>query len=471
VGRGVPGSLVGKFHSLSLTRSSMTDSIATSSARRSTEARSLPVVVARFMRTEVSGGIALVAAAAVALVWANSPWHASYESLWHSQVDIRFGPFQVEEDLRHFVNDALMALFFFVVGLEIKREAVHGELADRRVAALPILAAIGGMAVPAAVYAVIALGSDVTDGWGIPMATDIAFALGVLALLGTRAPPTLKLFLLTLAIVDDIGAIVVIALFYSDTIDTTALLAAVAGVLACVLLRRQRIDWSPIYVALAIAIWYATYRSGVHATIAGVALALTIPTQRLAPAALARRWAQDLSDEPTASEVHQMTIIARESVSPAEHLEELLHPTTSFVVLPLFALANAGVELRSGMLSANGATTVAAGVALGLVVGKLTGILAGAWLGTKLRIAVLPTDVSWRHLSGAAALGGIGFTVSLFITDLAFTDHPQLIDAAKLAILVASVAAAILGAAILFTNGTRSRPPRPDVDARRAKTS
>jgi NhaA family Na+:H+ antiporter len=446
----------------------MTDASLESSARRSTEVRRLPAVVARFMRTEVSGGIALLAAAAVALVWANSPWHESYETLWHSQVNLRFGPFQVDEDLRHFVNDALMALFFFVVGLEIKRELVHGELADRRVAALPVFAAIGGMAVPAACYAAIALGSDVADGWGIPMATDIAFALGVLAVLGTRVPPALKLFLLTLAIVDDIGAIAVIALFYSDSISATALLAAAAGVLASALLRRQRINWSPIYVALAAATWYATYRSGVHATIAGVALALTVPTARLAPAALARRWAQDLSDEPTASEVHQMTIIARESVSPGEHLEELLHPTTSLVVLPIFALANAGVELRSDILSAKGATTVAAGVALGLVVGKLTGILAGVWLGTKLRVAVLPADVSWRHLGGAAALGGIGFTVSLFIAGLAFTD-PRLVDAAKLAILVASLASALLGVGILLTNHTRSRHPDPipDSDARR----
>jgi NhaA family Na+:H+ antiporter len=415
----------------------------------------MPGVVARFVRTEASSGIALVAAAAVALVWANSPWRDSYETLWHSQVTVRVGPLLVEEDVRHFVNDALMALFFFVVGLEIKREVVHGELADRRVAALPVFAAIGGMAVPAAIYAGIALGSDIGTGWGIPMATDIAFALGVLALLGSRISPALKLFLLTLAIVDDVGAIAVIALFYSTGISATALLAAVVGVLACIVLRRLRIDWPPIYVVLAVATWYATYRSGVHAAIAGVALALTTPTERLAPAALARRWAQDLSDEPTASEVHQMTIIARESVSPVEHLEELLHPTTSFVVLPIFAIANAGVELRSDMLSADGATTVTAGVAIGLVVGKLTGILAGAWLGTKLRVAVLPTDVHWRHIAGAAALGGIGFTVSLFIADLAFTD-PRLVDAAKLAILAASVASAFVGAAILLARARRA---------------
>ncbi len=411
-------------------------------------------MVARFVRTEASGGIALVVAAVVALVWANSPWQHSYETLWHSHVTIGFGVFRVDEDLRHFVNDGLMALFFFVVGLEIKREVVHGELADRRVAALPVFAAVGGMVVPAMLYVLVAGGGAGGHGWGIAMATDIAFALGVLALLGSRVPSSLKLFLLTLAIVDDVGAIIVIAVFYSGTIDATALLAAASGLVVSVVLRRLRVDWSPIYVALAVAIWYATYRSGVHATIAGVALALTTPTQRLAPAHTARRWAQDLSDEPSASEIHQMTIIARESVSPAEHLEELLHPATSFVVLPVFALANAGLELRSNMLSGTGAARVALGVVVGLVVGKLLGILAGAWLGVRLRLAVLPAETRWQHLAGAAALGGIGFTVSLFIAGLAFAD-PALVDAAKLAIFAASVASAVIGTGILLS--TRSR--------------
>ena len=406
-------------------------------------------MVARFVRTEASGGIALVVAAVVALVWANSPWRDSYETLWHSQVTLGFGAFRVEEDLRHFVNDGLMALFFFVVGLEIKREVVHGELADRRVAALPVFAAVGGMVAPALLYVVAAGGGAGGHGWGIPMATDIAFALGVLALLGSRAPSSLKLFLLTLAIVDDVGAIVVIAVFYSGTIDAAAFAAAAVGVALSVLLHRLRVDWSPIYVALAIATWYATYRSGVHATIAGVALALSTPTHRLAPADTARRWAQDLPEEPTAAEIHQMTIVARESVSPAEHLEEMLHPVTSFVVLPVFALANAGVELRSGMLAGTGAARVATAVAVGLVVGKLAGILTGAWLGVRLGVARLPEGVRWGHVAGAAALGGIGFTVSLFIAGLAFTD-PQLADAAKLAILAASVASSVLGASLLL---------------------
>jgi NhaA family Na+:H+ antiporter len=429
------------------------------SARRATPARSLPSIVTRFLRTEASGGIALVVAAVAALVWANSPWQHSYDTLWHSQVTIGLGVFRVEEDLRHFVNDGLMALFFFVVGLEIKREVAHGELADRRVAALPVFAALGGMIAPALLYVVVAGGGAAGHGWGIPVATDIAFALGVLALLGSRVPSSLKLFLLTLAIVDDVGAIVVIAVFYSGTIDVAALLTAVGVVVVIVVLRRVRVDWPPIYVALAVAAWYATYRSGVHAPSAGVALALTTPTQRLAPADIARRWAQDLSDEPTASEIHQMTIIARESVSPAEHLEELLHPATSFVVLPVFAFGNAGLELRSDMLSGAGPARVATAVAVGLVAGKMLGILAGAWLGTRLRLAVLPVDTDWRHLAGAAALGGVGFTVSLFITSLAFAD-PALTDASKLAVLVASVAASVIGAGILLA----ARPVAEQID-------
>jgi NhaA family Na+:H+ antiporter len=291
------------------------------------------------------------------------------------------------------------------------------------------------------------------------MATDIAFTLGVLALLGSRVPASLKLFLLTLAVVDDIGAIVVIAVFYSGPIDMAALFAAATGLAISLALRRLRVDWPPIYVFLAVATWYATYRSGVHATIAGVALALTTPAYRLAPADTARRWGQHLPAEPSATEARQMSIIARESVSPAEHLEELLHPATSFIILPVFALANAGVELRSDMLSGSGATRVAIAVFVGLIAGKLLGILGGAWIGIRLRLAVLPSDTRWIHLAGAAALGGIGFTVSLFITGLAF-EQVELRDAAKLAVLAASVAASLIGAGILLATRSGNR----DVD-------
>jgi NhaA family Na+:H+ antiporter len=421
------------------------------SARHATPARSLPGIVARFIRTEAASGLVLVIAAVTALVWANSPWSHGYERLWHTQVAFRLGPFRFDEDLTGFVNDGLMTLFFFVVGLEIKREVVRGELADRRIAALPVCAALGGMIAPVCLYllvVVLAGGGPATSGWGVPMATDIAFALGAVALLGSRVPPALKLFLLTLAVVDDVGAIVVIAVFYGGPIDGIALAAAAAGVLLTLVLRRQRVDWPPIYVALAVATWYATYQSGIHATIAGVALALATPAHPLAPAETVRRWAHDLSDQPSAAEARQLTIIARQSVSPAEHLEELLHPTTSFVVLPLFALANIGVELHAGMLSAAGAETVATGVIVGLVAGKLLGILAGTWIGVRSRLAVLADPLRWRHLVGAAALGGIGFTVSLFVSTIAF-DDPRLTDAAKLAVLTGSFIAAGVGVALL----------------------
>jgi NhaA family Na+:H+ antiporter len=435
-------------------------------ARQATPARSLPLGIQRFIRTEASGGLVLLAAAVVAVAWANSPWSHGYEALWHSRVVVALGPFRLDEDLRHFVNDGLMALFFFVVGLEVKRELVRGELADRRVAALPVCAALAGMAVPALVYLAVTAGSPASPGWGIPMATDIAFALAVLAVLGDRAPAELKLLLLTLAIVDDIGAIVVIAVFYSAGIDAVAVALATIGVAATVALVRARVDWPPLYIVLGLLTWYATYRSGVHATLAGVALGLAAPATPLAPAHTATRWAQDLSDAPTAAEMRQMAVIARESVSAVEHLEARLNPLTSFVVLPVFGLANAGVALRSEVLAARGAKAAAVGVACGLVLGKLVGILAGAWLAVRLGWARLPPALRWLHMAGLAALGGVGFTVSLFITAIAFTD-PALAAAAKAAVLGASVIAGALGAALLLA-ARRTIGPAPPNPGRRS---
>lgn len=418
--------------------------------RHASLSRALPVAVRRFLDTEASGGVLLVAAAAIALVWANSPWGDSYDTVWHTEVVLRIGSVGVREDAQHFINDALMALFFLVVGLEIKRELVAGDLRDRRAAALPVFAAIGGMVVPATIYAVFNTGGAGSAGWGIPMATDIAFALGVLALLGTRVPSALKLFLLSLAIVDDVGAIVVIAIFYAGNLDPGALALAAGAALGSVVLRRARVHWAPIHVALGVGCWFATYNSGVHATLAGVAFGLLTPARPLAPAVIVRRWTQDMSDDPSAAELQQLTVVAKETVSPAERLEHLLHPTTSFIIVPLFALANAGVRIRTDALEAPGTRAVAIGVIGGLVIGKLLGVLGATWLAVRLRAASLPTGVGWRGLVGAGALAGIGFTVSLFITGLAF-EEPELQDAAKLAVLVASVAASVLGAAILVT--------------------
>lgn len=416
---------------------------------------SIPPVVRRFLATEAAGGVVLVIAAVAALVWANSPWRDSYATFWHTAVDLRVGTIGVTDDLRHIVNDGLMALFFLVVGLEIKRELVTGALREPRVAALPAFAAIGGMVVPAAIYLAFNAGGPGVDGWGIPMATDIAFAVGVLALLGSRVPAALKLFLLSLAIVDDVGAIVVIAVFYTGDLDLTALALAASTVVAVIALRALRVQWAPAFVALGIACWLATFESGIHATIAGVVFGLLAPARPIAPVDLARQWSLDLSDEPTAEELRSLAAIANEGVSPAERVEHLLHPLTSFVIVPVFALANAGVELRSDAFDAPGTTAVALGIGVGLVAGKLVGVLVASWLAVRARLAVLPADATWPAMAGVAALAGIGFTVSLFITGLAF-DDPALADAAKLAILVASVVAAIVGAALL----TR-RPARP----------
>ena len=419
--------------------------------------RTLPPFVRRFLATEAAGGVVLVAASIAALVWANSPWRATYDTFWHTPVDLRVGTFGFTGDLHHAVNDGLMAIFFLVVGLEIKRELVTGDLRDARVAALPAVAAVGGMVVPALLYVAFNAGGRGSDGWGIPMATDIAFAVGVLALLGPRVPSSLKLFLLSLAIVDDVGAILVIAAFYTSDLEVDALVLAAACLAAAIALRALRIHWNPAYVALGAVCWLAMFESGVHATIAGVAFGLLAPARPIAPSTLAREWSLDLSDDPTPDELRTLALVANESVSPAERLQHLLHPISSFVIVPVFALANAGVELSGGALDAAGAGAVAAGVAVGLVVGKLTGIVGAAWLAVRLRVAALPADATWSSLAGVAAIAGIGFTVSLFITDLAFDDAPALVDAAKLAILGASLVAALLGALILSVGFRNAR--------------
>ena len=408
----------------------------------------LPRSVREFFETEAAGGVVLLVAAVVALVWVNSPFRASYETLWSTVLSIEVGGFGIEEDLRHWVNDALMAIFFFVVGLEIKRELVTGELRTWRQASTPAIAALGGMVVPALLFLAVNAGGRGANGWGIPMATDIAFALGVAALLGPRVPTGLKLFLLTLAIVDDIGAIVVIAVFYSSDVEARALLAA-AGVLGVMgLLRALQVHWLPAYIALGALVWLAVFQSGVHATIAGVVLGLLAPARPLNPSHVAREWAEHLGDDPSPAEVRQMTHLARSTTSVTERLELLLHPYSSLVIVPIFALANAGVVFEGDALSGAGAGRVAAGIAAGLVVGKLVGVTAGAWLAVRLRVGELPAEVGWSHIVGAAALAGIGFTVSLFITDLAF-DDAGLEAAAKVGILGASAAASVLGAVLL----------------------
>lgn len=410
--------------------------------------RRLPLVVRRFLETEAAGATVLLAAAVAALVWANSPWSESYRSLWSTELEVSLGRYVLVDDLRHWVNSGLMAVFFFVVGLEIKRELVQGELRDPRTAAMPVVAALGGMAVPAVVYLLVTAGGDGSRGWGIPMATDIAFAVGVVALIGPRVPAWLKLFLLTLAIVDDIGAIVVIAVFYAGDVDPEFLLAAAGLIGVMLVLRRVGVVWLAPYVLLGSAVWLATQASGVHATVAGVVLGLLAPAQPLIAGAVARQWAGDLSDEPGPAELDAMTRLARTAVSPAERLEHLLHPWTSFLVVPLFALANAGVELRAGSFDGPGATGVTVGVVLGLVAGKTVGITAAGWLAVRTGLGRLPEGASWLMVVGVAAISGIGFTVALFVSELAFVPGP-LQDAAKIGVLGASLLAAVIGVGVL----------------------
>jgi NhaA family Na+:H+ antiporter len=377
-----------------------------------------------FLSTETAGGVLLLAAAAAALIWANAPLGNSYRDFWQAHVALELRVVSLDLPLVKWVNDGLMAVFFFVVGLEIKREVLRGELADARRAALPVAAALGGMIVPALIYVAFNAGGDGAHGWGIPMATDIAFAVGVLVLLGRRIPLSLKVFLLALAIVDDLGAIAVIAVFYTDDISP-GWLAAAAGVFALVfVLGRMRVRALWVYVAAGAVAWLAVHESGVHATIAGVAMGLLTPVG----GEIGQR-------EPEAP--------ARDSGPVLERLEHLLHPWASYAIIPIFALANAGVSLGGGALRDAASAPVSLGVAAGLVLGKPLGITLASLLAVRSGLATLPRGVSWPQIVGVSMVGGIGFTVSLFISDLAFTATP-LADQAKIGILAGS---ALMGAA------------------------
>jgi NhaA family Na+:H+ antiporter len=410
-----------------------------------------------FLEAESSSAVLLLGAATIALVWANSPFRESYQDLWETVVTIRVGGWELSEDLRHWVNDGLMALFFLVVGLEIKRELLTGELRDPRAAALPALAALGGMVVPAAIYAALNAGGVGSSGWGIPMATDIAFALGVLTLAARHAPPSLKPFLLTLAIVDDIGAICVIAIFYSEGVAVTPLLIGAGMAVLMVALQRFDVRSTIVYVVLGLGIWVACYESGVHPTLAGVLLGLltpAVPFQR--PGAVSEeavRVAETTVDDPEPPDADapqwlRLAWLSREAVSPLARVEASLHPWTSFLVVPLFALANAGIELSADSLRDATTSSITLGVLMGLVVGKVIGITAASVVAVRSGVGRLPTGCGWRHIIGMSAVAGIGFTVSLFIADLAFADAALQAEA-KIGILVASVVAGAIGLGIL----------------------
>lgn len=401
----------------------------------------------------------LFVAALVALIWANSPWATTYFELWKTPVSMSLGPWSLEKDLLHWINDGLMAIFFFVVGLEIKREVLAGDLSSPRQALLPLSAAIGGMIVPALFYLFVNVGSEGVNGWGIPMATDIAFALGVLMVMGSHVPLSLKIFLTALAIVDDLGAVLVIAFFYTSEVSWFSLGVGALFMFMLLAANRMGIRHPLVYAVLGIGgLWMAFLLSGIHATIAGVLAALAIPARTSLNARdyliRSRHHLEKFEKASEGKEVgfntagqqdalHDLEKCTEQAQPPLQRLEHSLHPWVSYFIMPLFALANAGVSLK-GDLSASLQHPVALGIILGLVAGKPVGIFLFSWLAVKLKLAVLPDRVSWKQLLGVSCLGGIGFTMSLFIASLAFGES-HLADNSKMGILLASGCSAFLG--------------------------
>jgi NhaA family Na+:H+ antiporter len=391
-----------------------------------------------FLRTETAGGVLLVVAAAVALIWANSPWSASYQQLWTTPISITVGNHSVELIVREWINEGLITIFFLVVGLEIKRELVSGQLATRRGAFLPIAAAIGGMIAPALLYLAIA-GGSAPRGWAIVVATDIPLALGVLAIAGRRVPGPLRIFLLALAIVDDIGSLLIIAAFYSTGVSWGWLAAAIAVLGAVVLARWSGVQYPWIFVVLGCGLWLTLLEAGVNPTLAGVAMGLLAPSvPRIAPEFID---IEELADVSTVENARLTTDIARGSVSVVEWLEHVLHPWTSYAIIPLFALANTGMVLSVDIVEAALRSPITWAIIIGRVVGKPLGILLATKAVIGARLGDRPGDARGHQLVGVAMSAGMGFTVALFITELAFTDPVQRSNA-TLGILVAAVAAA-----------------------------
>jgi NhaA family Na+:H+ antiporter len=385
-----------------------------------------------FLRDEAISGKLILAATVLALIATNSSLQHVYESFWHNHLTIGLNGWNLSLDLRHWINEGLMAIFFLVVGLEIKRELVHGELHDMRKAALPIAAALGGMVVPALFYVLINNKPELIQGWGIPIATDIAFAVAVLSLLSKRVPKSLKLFLLTLAIADDIGAIFVIALFYAEIINFWFLGTAAAILLLLVILRKRLAAHAAIFLVTGCALWLVTHLSGIHASIVGAVLGL------VAPVAL----------RPSGTSI-------------GKRLEEFFLPVSTFIVLPVFAFANAGVVLSASVFRDSSSVSVIIGIIFGLALGKMIGIMLATWLMVRLGKADLPVGTNWRHILGVGFIAGIGFTVSIFITELAFRTNVQLIEAAKIGIFIASIIGAVVGIIILLNASKTSDDTRP----------
>ncbi|MCU0370275.1 MAG: Na+/H+ antiporter NhaA [Bacteroidales bacterium] len=424
--------------------------------------------ITSFISQEALGGLLLILVTVVALVWANSGLSGTYHHLWHDlKMGFTFGDFELRFSLQHWINDGLMAIFFFMVGLEIKREVISGELSTLRKASLPIAAAFGGMLFPALIYIAINGGTpDYRSGWGTPMATDIAFALGVMSLLGKRVNINLKIFLTALAIADDLGAIMVIALFYTETINLSLLITAGIVLTGMMIANRMGVRSTTFYASVGLlGVWLAFLFSGVHATIAGVLIALTIPgrtkiTEREFVDKMCSLVDKFEKEQPndnamlTREQAHLVGKIARlsdDAHTPLQKLEHALHPITAWFILPLFALANAGVHLEGNILDML-FHPVSLGIMAGLVIGKVTGIALLSRLMVGLKLSVLPEGITWRHIIGAGLLAGIGFTMSIFISGLAFADE-SLVQIAKIGIFGASLISAVAGLLVLSSAG------------------
>ena len=415
-----------------------------------------------FIHSEVAGSAVLLASTVAAMVWANSPWAESYVQLAHTNIVISVGSHRLALSLQHWINDALMAVFFFVIGLEIKRELVVGHLSSVRQAILPVAAAGGGMVFPALIYAALNAGGAGAAGWGIPVATDIAFALGILALLGRRVPIGLKVFLTALAIADDLGAVLVIALFYTAEIRWVALGAALVSLLLLAVLTRTGLRRPLFYGVVVGGVWLSVFASGVHTTVAGILVAMLVPVRpRLGPTEFFARVSRGLealraaeltrdsvlADEAQLDALLLLDDAATEMQPPGLALERYLHPVQALFILPLFAFVNAGVSLGGRALDIL-AEPVTLGIVAGLVLGKVTGISLMSWLAVRCGLAQLPAEVTWPQVVGAGLLGGVGFTMSLFVSELAF-DSESMLNAAKLGVLVASLAAGVGGYLVL----------------------
>jgi NhaA family Na+:H+ antiporter len=421
----------------------------------------------QFTRLQASGGILLLAATVLALLWANSTWGHSYFELWETYLKVGLGDMELKESLLHWVNDGLMVIFFFLVGLEIKREVLVGELASLRHATLPLMAAVGGMVVPAAIYLLFNLGGVAEAGWGIPMATDIAFLLGLLTVLGSRIPVSLKVFFTALAIADDLGAVLVIAIFYSSNVSWIALAVAAVFLVALIILNWGQVRQPLPYIVLGIGLWLAFLQSGIHPTIAGVLLAMTIPARTKVrseaflaqcTSALGRFEPGELTGEESGRQqaaAQTLESIAERLQAPLRRLEHSLNPWVAYLIVPIFAFANAGVHIR-GDIAAVLTSPVSLGIIGGLVLGKPLGITLFSWIAVKLGIADLPAEVTWPQLFSASWLAGIGFTMALFIANAALAD-PILLDVAKFSILIASLLASVIGSGLLLLTTSTHR--------------